>query len=94
MKKFLKLLGRMKLRSPKVKEKHSKLNMIKRTFILFKRFLCLIAIILLLGLSIFEILIRIVPYPIVYIITGYNTVNIDKGLWTHKLMIYIMYEIY
>lgn len=94
MKKFLKLLRRMKLRSPKVKEKHSKLNVIKRTFILFKRFLCIIAFSLLFVLSCFELFIRIILYPIVYIITGYNTVNIDKGLWTHKLMIYIMYEIY
>lgn len=66
--------------------------MIERTFILFKRFLCIIAFIILLELSIFELLIRIVLYPIVYIITGYNTVNIDKGLWTYKLK-YIIDEI-
>lgn len=69
--------------------------MIKRTFILFKRFLCIIVFILLLELSFFELLIRIVLYPIVYIITGYNTVNFtDKYMWTYKLIIYIMNEIY
>lgn len=68
--------------------------MIKRTFILFKRFLCIIVFILLLELSFFELLIRIILYPIVYIITGYNTVSIDKGLWTFKLIEYIINEIY